>query len=98
MKRLLLVPRKLGQLLIVLYQRTLSPDHGMMSALYPYRVCKFHPTCSEYGYVAVGRFGLIKGSWMTGKRIWRCNPWSEGGVDEVPESLPLPPPHNLEGV
>lgn len=84
MTRLTHLPRKAGQLLIVLYQRTLSPDHGMMSALYRYRVCKFHPTCSEYGYTAVGRFGLIKGSWMALKRIWRCNPWSEGGIDEVP--------------
>ena len=78
-------PRRAGQILIVIYQRTLSLDHGPLARFYPYRVCKFHPTCSDYGYVAVGRFGLLKGGWMTVKRILRCNPWSLGGVDEVPE-------------
>ena len=83
--RIAKIPRRCGQLLIVIYQRTLSLDHGPLAKLYPYRVCKFHPTCSDYGYAAVGRFGLLKGGWLTAKRILRCNPWSLGGVDEVPE-------------
>lgn len=79
-----LLPRRLGQVLIVIYQRTLSLDHGPMAKWYPYQVCRYHPTCSEYGYEAVGRFGLIKGSWLTLKRILRCTPWHQGGEDPVP--------------
>ncbi len=77
------IPRKLGQALIVIYQRTISPDHGPLSRFFTYKVCKFEPTCSEYGYAALGKHGLIKGSWMTFLRILRCNPWSRGGNDPV---------------
>ncbi|MEN9558579.1 MAG: hypothetical protein RL141_948 [Candidatus Parcubacteria bacterium] len=78
-------PRRFGQLLIVCYQYTLSPDHGWMSRFFKYRVCRYHPTCSEYTHEAIGRFGLIKGSLMGGWRILRCNPFSHGGHDPVPE-------------
>ena len=55
--------------MIRLYQKTLSPDHGPFRDLFPYRVCKFHPTCSQYTYDAIGKYGLIKGSWIGWKRI-----------------------------
>lgn len=83
-KYLFHIPRLFGQALIVLYQKTLSLDHGPLARFFPYRVCKFHPTCSEYGYEAVGRFGLVRGSWLTGRRILRCHPWTAGGHDPVP--------------
>lgn len=76
--------RRLGMGLIRVYQLTLSPDHGPLSYILPYRTCKFHPTCSEYGYQSIERFGLIKGSWFLVKRILRCHPWSIGGMDPVP--------------
>lgn len=90
------LPKRLGQSLIVLYQRTLSPDHGFLSVLFRYRVCRFNPTCSEYAYLALDRVGLIKGSWMTLKRLLRCHPWSDGGFDppfktEERIAHPLPP-------
>ncbi len=77
------LPRRLGQLFIVAYQHTLSFDHGPLSRFTRYQMCRFHPTCSEYGYDAVGKYGLIIGSWKTLKRILRCNPWSIGGYDPV---------------
>ncbi|MCE9586486.1 membrane protein insertion efficiency factor YidD [Candidatus Uhrbacteria bacterium] len=77
------LPRRLGQMSIRIYQKTLSPDHGPFQDLFPYRVCKFHPTCSQYTYEAIGKYGLIKGSWIGWKRILRCNPWSHGGIDNV---------------
>lgn len=76
-------PKRVGQTLIVLYQSTVSLDHGPLARLVPFRICKFHPTCSEYSYEALGRFGLIKGSWLTLRRILRCHPWSKGGLDPV---------------
>lgn len=47
--------------------------------------CKFQPTCSDYAIIAIQRFGSLKGSFLTIKRILRCNPFSKGGYDPVPE-------------
>ncbi len=63
--------------LIDLYRYFFSPLLG--------KSCRFHPTCSSYAKLAILRFGLIKGCWMTIKRIGRCHPWHEGGYDPVPE-------------
>lgn len=71
------------QQLIRVYQKTLSPDHGWLKVWFPYGACKFRPTCSQYGIEALGEFGVMKGGWMTVKRIFRCHPWSKGGWDPV---------------
>ncbi len=68
--------------MIRLYQKTLSFDHGPLSKLYPHGYCRFHPSCSEYGYQAIERDGLIRGGGKTLYRILRCNPWNKGGVDK----------------
>ena len=46
--------------------------------------CKYIPTCSNYGIEAITEYGSIKGSFLTIKRILRCNPFSKGGYDPVP--------------
>jgi putative membrane protein insertion efficiency factor len=68
------------------YQRTLSLDHGILGKVFPnLRGCKFTPTCSEYTYESVDKYGIIKGSIMGVKRVLRCNPWSQPGqYDPVP--------------
>ena len=48
------------------------------------RVCRFIPTCSDYTYQAVEKYGSIKGLWFGFKRIIRCHPWNKGGVDKIP--------------
>jgi putative membrane protein insertion efficiency factor len=77
--------RKIILFLIRLYQKTLSLDHGPLSCVVSERFCRFHPSCSEYTYQAIEKFGAIKGGWLGLKRIARCHPWNPGGVDEVPE-------------
>lgn len=47
------------------------------------RVCRFHPTCSDYTKQAILKYGFFKGLWLGTKRILRCNPWSQGGYDPL---------------
>jgi len=63
--------------MIRLYQKTIS------SALPP--TCRFEPSCSQYGYEAIARYGVWRGGWLTVKRIVRCHPLNPGGYDPVPD-------------
>jgi putative membrane protein insertion efficiency factor len=69
--------------LIRLYQKTLSPDHGIFSKKYPQGYCRYNPSCSEYTYEAIEKYGLLKGGLKGGYRILRCNPFSKGGDDPL---------------
>ena len=84
MKTLTIYARLIVLKLIRFYQKTLSFDHGVFKYLFPQGFCRFHPTCSEYGYQAVEKYGLIKGGLMAIWRILRCNPFNKGGYDPVP--------------
>ncbi|MBQ4073687.1 MAG: membrane protein insertion efficiency factor YidD [Clostridia bacterium] len=64
--------------LIRFYRRQISPRKGKPC-------CRYIPTCSEYALIAVERFGVIRGGRMAIWRILRCNPFSKGGYDPVPE-------------
>lgn len=57
------------------YQLILSPWIGNQ--------CRFTPSCSHYAIDAYTHFGFIKASWLTIKRLIKCNPWHEGGIDEI---------------
>lgn len=69
--------KKLLLALIKFYRSAISP-HTAPS-------CKYTPTCSQYGLEAIERFGALKGSALTIWRVLRCNPFSKGGYDPVPE-------------
>ena len=68
------VLRSVAILPIRLYQLLVSP-------LLPANTCKYHPTCSDYAALAIGKHGIVKGAGLAGWRLLRCNPWSHGGVD-----------------
>lgn len=74
----------IAMFLIRLYQKTLSFDHSWLKRFKPNGQCKFYPTCSEYAYQAVWRYGILKGMLLGFKRLSRCHPWSNGGVDYAP--------------
>lgn len=47
------------------------------------KTCRFYPSCSEYTKQAIEKYGVAKGSWLGIKRIAKCHPFSEGGVDNL---------------
>jgi len=60
---------------IVFYRNFLSP-------LKP-PTCRFMPTCSEYAYLAIEKYGVVRGTWLAVKRLAKCHPFHPGGYDPV---------------
>jgi len=58
------------------YRRLISP-------LLP-PACRFHPTCSQYASEAISRHGVMRGTALAARRLARCHPWCDGGIDPVP--------------
>lgn len=78
------LPKNIAKILIRGYQKLFSFDHSFWAKYVNYRVCIYHPSCSEYTYQAIDKYGIFKGSYLGFKRILRCNPLSKGGLDPVP--------------
>jgi uncharacterized protein len=76
LRALLLLPRNVAVALLIAYRAVISPLYG--------EVCRYYPSCSRYGLEAVQEHGVVVGGALTAARIVRCNPWSKGGVDDVP--------------
>ncbi len=74
MKRFLLAP-------IAAYQRLISPALP--------RRCRYEPTCSAYAAESIRRYGPIRGLLLGAWRLLRCNPFSHGGFDPVPDRFTL---------
>ena len=77
MKRYIL--RESFLLPVKFYRKFISPAFG--------RVCRYYPSCSAYAMEAVRRHGIIKGTLLAAWRLLRCNPFSRGGVDKVPDEV-----------
>jgi uncharacterized protein len=50
--------------------------------------CRFHPSCSQYALEALAVHGAGRGTWLSVRRVGRCHPWHQGGLD------PVPPPNS----
>ena len=68
--------KRLALGLIRFYQTAISPNKPAL--------CRYVPSCSQYGYEAIEKYGIAKGGWLVTKRICRCHPLAKGGVDLVP--------------
>lgn len=62
--------------LLRLYQKAISPLFGP--------TCRYYPSCSAYALGAVQAHGALRGSWLAARRVGRCHPWTDGGIDLVP--------------
>ena len=61
------------------YQLFLSPIIGQN--------CRYLPTCSEYALECLKQFGLIKGIFLSFKRVSKCHPWGSHGYDPIPNRI-----------
>ncbi|MFH1639241.1 MAG: membrane protein insertion efficiency factor YidD [Chloroflexota bacterium] len=68
--------KKFALKLIRLYQITISRSRPPC--------CRFLPTCSEYTYESIAKYGITRGIWLGVRRLIRCHPFHEGGYDPVP--------------
>ena len=68
---------------LVSYRTLISPLYG--------QVCRFFPSCSAYALEAVQVHGAVRGSWLAARRLGRCHPWTDGGVDPVPPGRRIRP-------
>lgn len=72
--------KTLAVMFIRAYKIILSPHIGA--------ICRFSPTCSNYGIESLERFGFLKGFWLTVRRLVRCRPFGPSGYDPVPLAWP----------
>jgi len=83
------LPARAATGLLWVYRYAISPMIGPR--------CRFHPSCSAYGIEAFGRFGFLRGLWLTARRLVRCHPWHDGGVDPLPATFEPPAPARYLG-
>ena len=76
LRSVILLPRNIVIALLRAYRAVISPLYG--------DVCRYYPSCSAYGLTAIQEHGVVKGGWITVRRLVRCHPWAAGGIDDVP--------------
>lgn len=72
-----LAPRNACVAVLKVYRAVISPLYG--------DVCRYYPSCSHYALQAIQHHGVVRGVWLGTRRIARCHPWAEGGIDDIPE-------------
>ncbi|MBI4709328.1 MAG: membrane protein insertion efficiency factor YidD [Candidatus Portnoybacteria bacterium] len=82
LRKLTFLVNKAALISIRFYQVALSPDQGILRK--QNNVCRFYPSCSHYSFGVIKRFGVMRGAWLSFRRILRCHPLSSGGYDPIP--------------
>lgn len=72
----MLAPRNVCVAILKVYRAVISPLYG--------DVCRYYPSCSHYTLQAIQHHGVVRGVWLGTRRIARCHPWAEGGIDDIP--------------
>lgn len=75
--------KKVILFIISIYQKSHILQLPVLKMFFGESVCRFSPTCSEYTYQAVEKYGVLKGLGLGAKRVARCQPFSKGGFDPV---------------
>ena len=75
--------KKFLQLLAIPFILVIKIYQVLLSPLFP-PSCRFIPTCSQYSVEALKKYGILKGGWLSVKRILKCHPWGGSGYDPVP--------------
>jgi len=70
-------------LLIRFYQLVFSLDHSFWARNLNLRICRFYPSCSEYSFQAFKKYGVLKGGFLSFKRILHCQPFAKSGFDPL---------------
>ena len=78
------LPRTIWNLPRLAFLSLIRGYQATFSKTLPLNTCRFYPSCSHYGYMAIYKYGILKGSLMAAWRIIRCNPLNPGGFDPVP--------------
>lgn len=71
-----LLPRNIAIGFMKGYRAVISPLYG--------DVCRYYPSCSAYSLEAYQKHGFVIGVWLTVRRLFRCHPFTAGGIDDVP--------------
>jgi len=79
------IPATASVVLIRLYQRTLSPDHGLLKPLYPHGFCRHHPTCSMYAIETLKSRSYPVAVFLSIKRLLSCHPWTKVSDERLQE-------------
>ncbi|MFA5800507.1 MAG: membrane protein insertion efficiency factor YidD [Candidatus Peribacteraceae bacterium] len=81
------IPATASVVLIRLYQRTLSPDHGLLHSLYPYGFCRHHPTCSQYAIETLKSRSYPVAVFLSIKRLLSCHPWTKVSNERLRQTI-----------
>ncbi len=75
------LPVHVGVVILTIYQKTLSPDHGFMRIFFPQGACCYYPSCSMYAVESLKKYGLVRSIPKIIWRIMRCHPFAKPRID-----------------